>query len=327
MRTLILNDTRSHQHIGCELVMQNLLRLCEEAGLSVVATVLNSASDDEAVVRGRANEFDLLVVNGEGTLHHHNPKAVSLCRAACQAARLGKKVVLVNTTWQANQKLNNYLRDFHLVFCRESRSQAAIAAAGCQAILVPDLIFATDLPAASREADRKPRGTLVIDSVDRTTTLAWAWRALRERHAFMTMHDSQSRLLKRRPWLTLGIRAWSGTPVERLNSDWLIQLQRFERVISGRYHGCCLAMLLGIPTIGIPSNTHKIEGMFADAGLGHSAICNSDRPSALSKQFEAVASQMDRVRVYVSRAKREIAAMIERIRGLANMPRSLRQAA
>lgn len=326
MRTLILNDTRSDQHIGCELVMQNLLRMCGRAGLKPIGTVLNSARDDEAIVLALASEFELLLVNGEGTMHHDRPKARSLCAAASAAARLGKKVVLLNTVWQANQELNKHLRDFDLVFCRESRSQAELAIAGSTATVVPDLVFATDAPTVSGDANRRARGAVVIDSVDRATTLTWAWRALRQRAAMMTMHEGHCRLLQRRPWLHWGIRMRSQKPIECLNAGWASQLRRFERVISGRYHGCCLAMLLGIPTIGIPSNTHKIEGLFADAGLGEAGIWQAQDSAALQQQFATVASRRDCVAEYVARAKGSIAAMFERIAGLAHSQTPIRQA-
>jgi polysaccharide pyruvyl transferase WcaK-like protein len=317
MRTLILNDARTENHIGCVLVMENLLRLCGKNGLAVVGTVSHSVNDDQAEVLRRADDFDLLLVNGEGTLHHDRPKALELCRAASQAAMLGKKVVLLNTVWQDNHELNRHLRSFDLIFCRESRSQAAIQAAGRRPQVVPDLVFATEIVSKNVETRRTARATAIIDSVDRQTTLTWAWRALRQGHGFLPMHEGHCRLLQRRPWLNLGIGARSGFAVKRLGIDWANQLCRFDRVISGRYHGCCLAMLLGKPVLGIPSNTQKNQALFEDAGLGEESLLYSGAPLDLERRFHVAISKTDKVHAYVRQAKHKIASMFDQIRQLA----------
>lgn len=45
-------------------------------------------------------------------------------------------------------------------------------------------------------------------------------------------------------------------------------IRNSEVIITGRFHGVCLAILLERPFIAVTSNTHKIEGMLVDAMLG-----------------------------------------------------------
>lgn len=312
MRALILNDTRCQHHVGCDLVMKNLLRLSSQHGLKVVATVTNSSSDDGVFVRARDNSYDLLLINGEGTLHHDRPKALAICHAARHASKRGKVVVLLNTVWQENDVLNRYLPFFDLIFCRESKSLAAILAQNHSAEVVPDLVFATDLRFSGR-FEEPGRGTVVIDSVDRNTTLRWARRALLRRFAFLTMHDVNYQRLRRRPLLWAGIRALSGVPVGELNSGFAEQLGRFGQVISGRFHGCCLAFLLGLPVLGLSSNTHKIEGLFADVGIGPAGIIPLRGPAAIEQRFRFVQSRLSNVRAYVREARSDIDQMFEKI--------------
>lgn len=312
MRALVLNDTRCHRHVGCDLVMKNLLRLSSQHGLRVMATVTNSATDDEDVVRERDNDYDLLLINGEGTFHHDLPKAHAICRAARHSSKRGKFVVLLNTVWQENVDLNQYLPFFDLIFCRESKSRAEILAQNQSAEAVPDLVFATDLKVASSHKEPS-RGTVVIDSVDRKTTLRWARQALFRRYAFFTMHEVNYQRLRRRPLLYSGIRALSGVPVGKLDSDFAAQLGRFERVISGRFHGCCLAFLRGLPVLGLPSNTHKIEGLFDDVGVGPTGLIPVRGPADLDQRFRFVQSRLGSVRRYVRQARSEIDQMFGRI--------------
>jgi hypothetical protein len=39
MNTILLNDTRSDEHIGCELVVTNSFLKCSEVGLEIIATI------------------------------------------------------------------------------------------------------------------------------------------------------------------------------------------------------------------------------------------------------------------------------------------------
>ena len=45
------------------------------------------------------------------------------------------------------------------------------------------------------------------------------------------------------------------------------QLLIYKALISGRFHACCMSLMLGIPTFAIESNTWKIKSMFEDAGI------------------------------------------------------------
>ena len=114
LRAILLNDARSEEHLGCKLVVKNILEQCDHVGIDVVDTVAHSAEDDEWIARNRAEDYDLLLINGEGTMHHDRPKAVSLMRSAVAASQRGKTVALINTVWQQNRLLNQMLPSIDL---------------------------------------------------------------------------------------------------------------------------------------------------------------------------------------------------------------------
>lgn len=325
MRAIVLNDTRSEDHIGCQLVMRNLLEQCSRRGIDVVASLPNSQLDDLPFVKAHLHEFELLIVNGEGTLHHDCPKALSLCRAAQYADAQGKKAVLINTVWQDNDQLHRFLPSFQLVAARESRSQAAIARVGPPARLVPDLVFATSPPTSFSPRATKAtvnHATVVIDSVDRKTTLRWAWRAVIRGYGMFVMHPTNYERLARRPLLMRALARRSGVPLQIIGDNFVGQLGFFSRVISGRFHGCCLAMLVGIPVLGLASNTHKIEGLFHDAGLGDPAIVKRGTRREVANRFQRVERQQDKVQRYVATAREQIEELFDDIARIASGERA-----
>src|SRR5690606_17684724 len=48
----------------------------------------------------------------------------------------------------------------------------------------------------------------------------------------------------------------------------------FKAVISGRFHGACMAIMLGKPLAVTTSNTWKTETMLRDIGLDESRVVN-----------------------------------------------------
>src|SRR4051812_38998667 len=50
----------------------------------------------------RRTDYDVLVVNGEGSMHHGAPTFRLKMEVVSRAVSLGKKVHLVNTLWQEN---------------------------------------------------------------------------------------------------------------------------------------------------------------------------------------------------------------------------------
>ena len=67
---LVLGDTRGLLHHGCELVLEGLLQLIQEAGATKVDVVpgLQGKTD-----RSDVRHAELVVLNGEGMLHHDRP--------------------------------------------------------------------------------------------------------------------------------------------------------------------------------------------------------------------------------------------------------------
>src|SRR4051794_11726231 len=98
VRALVLNDTRRGsfaQHLGCAAVMEHLLRLCRRHGIDVVRTVQRVDAVDTEEFRALLPQVDVVLVNGEGTMHHDSPGALALSLAIIEAKAHGKKTALL----------------------------------------------------------------------------------------------------------------------------------------------------------------------------------------------------------------------------------------
>ncbi len=91
-RVCILNWTAEY-HAGCAAVCESLERLLE--GHEIVDRVATSESG------GRLGDADLVVLNGEGTLHHDRPHAEKFLGLLGRAQMHGIKTAIVNATWDA----------------------------------------------------------------------------------------------------------------------------------------------------------------------------------------------------------------------------------
>lgn len=317
MRAFLINDTRCNGHVGCDLVIAAIMQQCRRVGIELVGTVLNSSVSDASEVAARLNDFDLLLVNGEGTLHHDQPKALRIGEAVRVARQAGRHCVLINTVWQDNDQACRMLDCFDQIYCRESISASQLNRDGAAARIVPDLVFSHSLA-----SDGEKRGVAILDSFDRRTTLQLAWRSAARGYTFLPMHIEHYRKLEKRAPLGWTFRLRGGRCIAP-GQQWLSALTSSELVLSPRFHGTCLALLAGRPTAILASNTQKVEGLVADIGLPDDVVfplsdaCRLLDRRRLERAAGAVVDHRPKIDQYLQRARTGIDAMFDSIGELA----------
>jgi hypothetical protein len=327
MKAVLLNDTRSEQHAGCRLVVENLERECVRAGIHVVATSPASCADDTAFVQDAWNALDMVLINGEGTMHDDQPRALSLANAGRWASERGKPVVLLNSVWQNNRRVNLLLPYLDAIFCRESHSAAEVSRAGFNAEVAPDLVFATATESLLTESQGR-RGVAVLDSVLPKVSRALARRACWRRHSYLPMSRATYSRIREKTLLRWAITWRCPGGLRPPEGDFLARLARHEAAISGRFHGVCMCFLSHTPVAAVASNTHKIEGLYCDAGLDVDLVLRLDRHSRLPpvrefyRRLDEMRSQFGAVHRYVAEAPERISEMFRRIRALATRRRA-----
>lgn len=292
MKVVILNDTAPDMHHGCTRVMRLLTEGLLRHGMTIMARspVHHDWETDQTICDALARA-DLIVINGEGTLHHGKPTAARLLRVTEVAGDV--PVALVNALYQDNPRdWAKWLNRLSYISTRDSRSADAIAAVtGRRPVVVPDLTLSARIGPTSRTA-----AVVYGDSVKRDVSDALALRAHRHQHPFV---PSLSALKRMKGSTALGrrIRGWwmarhmartlAAHPTMRLCPTEAAYADRIASTslhVTGRFHGVCYAMAAGVPFLAVASNSWKIEALVADAGLAPWRVTDVDRLDDLMAQ-------------------------------------------
>lgn len=110
MKSLIINDTQ-HYHSGSFVVNQKLKSLFKTEN---ILPNKYKPSDKEL------KEYDIIICNGEGTMHSNKARARHNIKILQQAHLLGIKTALVNTVWQ---DMNTNIDFIDYVSVRETLSK------------------------------------------------------------------------------------------------------------------------------------------------------------------------------------------------------------
>jgi exopolysaccharide biosynthesis predicted pyruvyltransferase EpsI len=314
-RVLLLNDTSDQNHPGCRLVVKNTLRLCEENHMQVVGTVLHGDElPIESIYRKYIDEVDIVLLNGEGTMHHDRAKAKELMELALLFENKAK-LVLFNTIWQENHELNRYLKYFKLIFARESLSTLEIRGAGFRCMTVPDMLFATDVDHLIEESNQTLETVLVTDSVREKISLSLAGWAYSNNWDFMALHPKTLKMLRRKTPLKYLLLKVRGKIIKMKNDEeFITSISKHGLIISGRFHAICMSILLNKPVVAISSNTHKIEGLFHDANIPSSLIHSSTNPEPVDQKLLHLALDSAQCfKNYTFEARKSISDMFKQI--------------
>jgi len=237
MNLFLANDTSSSDHAGCKAVMRSLRKVLSEVPqIDVVGTSSHNHFEvDEAAFAAA----DILLVNGEGTIHHSGVRACFLLNLIARAKRAGKRVMLVNALFQQyDWPDENILEGLSLLAVREPRSaRFATRFGGHPEMLLDsaaDPLFLTNGVAEHLSSGRVIGGF----------------------HAKGLLYDPFAEIEGQR--ITMRKRKFE---------DIVATLKHAEVYLTAQHHGVYAAALAGCPFVATPSNSHKIESFIDWAGL------------------------------------------------------------
>lgn len=329
-RVVILNDTSGRSHHGCARVMRLMVEGLERQGLQIIARSParhDWARDDAFLVQ--LKQADLIVINGEGTLHHGRPAGQRLLEVT-RHPNARAPVAVINALWQENPAdWAVMLGKCALVSARDSQSLAAMQAAGVEARLVPDLSLTGGavLQSGSRQ------GLIVGDSVRLSTRRLLALTAKRLRARALVPTKTRHSVLFRLPVMgALLSAAYNGvwpyaTPPLMLAAGepaYLAALGGAQMHLTGRFHAICLSIVTRTPFLAVGSNSWKIEALLADAGLPADRLIPLDAlpglsEAALDRPFSGVETQG--IAAFLTRAMTEAETLFADLAALAHQAR------
>ena len=283
--TVILGDTRDLHHHGCEAVLHQLSAGLTSVGLPPAAVLQGMAWEPHG---GACLTAPLVVLNGEGALHHARPVVESVLTLAEKRRTAGLPTALVNASWFANTpQQTRRLAAFDLVALRDGESRRTVRAEGIASLNAPDLAIRQAMQ--WRVASDNTTGTEVQPTVSDSTRP----EITRQLRAFATQRGWQylpvlyppaaprpgakSRKIFRR----LRLARMLG-PLARLvlspryhahlagvpdMDAYCAALSLHGSALAGRFHTVCFCLGLRLPVVALASNTPKIESLLTDAGL------------------------------------------------------------
>ena len=330
---LLINDTRSEFHHGCSTVCETIFALSEMAGIDIVSTapVHRDWRSDSAAMEG-FRKADIVIVNGEGTIHHDKPAGAWLLAAGAMAKDNGKKAVLINATWQANsERFAEMVRSFDIVSVRESASQTELSTAGIEARRIPDLaLYRQPAPAPART------GIAYTDSVlgDVALDLYRAMRPFKARPVSLLYNRTsvKSFLGLARRLLPDGDRYRPGRVIDAFRAAlaersaqvtdrdaFAMQVASSRLVVTGRFHMLIYCLATRTPMLAIGSNTHKNMATLMDSGLEawrHVEIDDIDA-ALLERAAHWHPGELERLDAYVAAGRKAMETLFLDIRELA----------
>jgi hypothetical protein len=294
-KAVLFNDTSVEDHHGCAIVVSQLLQGCRAQGIEVVRRVpLGLRCETQAELQWWLAGMDLCLINGEGTLHDDAPVALALGEVARYCHAQGIPCFLVNSVWQNNVRLNQYLPCFTAVYFRDEASAAAAAPYRDQVAVVPDLTLLTDFgtSAAGARSGRLLNGSVLGAQLQALMALAYpapptgsTYLSIRCLPGLVGGTRESLRFSLRqatkafRHWLQARCLPLALSPAAKRASRWrwrharlsrrafLVRIASAQSVVTGRYHMVTLCLASRTPFVAVASNTGKIQALLEDVGV------------------------------------------------------------
>ncbi|WP_333701995.1 polysaccharide pyruvyl transferase family protein [Sphingobium yanoikuyae] len=209
---------------------------------AVFSTLRHLLEVDHDIVE--AGDFDVLYVNGEGSMHHDSgqfTKKMELLKAAIEN---GKRAYLVNSVWQENgHQYDDVLARLSGITVRELASQEELAARhGITATMALDLSYYA--PIDEDAAHQDWRGQVMITDFYARDFGFW--------------YRVNSGPLTTRSYVDMRDYGWSA---------FVRSLRTCRAIITGRHHAVYAACVARKPFVTIAGSTHKVSGLIAASGF------------------------------------------------------------
>ena len=307
-KVAVFNDTRPMRHFGCDAVMAAIDdSIAARGGTVILHHPVGRDWDDDAAALAAIADADLVLINGEATMHRDLPVALRWSRLGPHCAVLGKPCYLINATiQQIKDVVRQNLATFTGIWVRDHRSAVELHSLGIAAEMTGDLTYFHDLP---RHHPTAARG-LVLDSADRRHDMGAVAAALGLDYVAMRYSNRGLKAYRKR---FLRRQFESGKPSGRIAG--ITTFQKFAAylaarpfVISGRFHGLCFAINGGTPFAAMSLSSWKVDAMLDDIGLDRDRLYQPGRtPQPLTP------SELDLMARYKADVQGRIAAMFDRI--------------
>ena len=276
----LVNDTTPDLHLGSDAVMRTIREAAQRHGYTEAARHLVSTEITGRDYERLLSRSELVVINGEGTMHSDSRGCKNIAHFAAVARSQGKRVALINSCYDGNSQVTaDLLAACDLLSFRESHAQRAFLSQRPQAQtrVVGDLSLQS-FPRIERAP--AAAGIAVTDSVLEDATLALMEIGQHFGAGYACVKDfrfwSSKNVPLRTAWRVFARGAAQLHPRPSLLLDVLRHQSRASFhdtvrqagvLITGRFHAVMYCLRNRVPFLYLASNTAKIDHVLADAGL------------------------------------------------------------
>lgn len=271
MKILVLNDTRSENHHGCSRVMNAIDRNLFIRGVEDICYFkLMLRWDLDEDLKKRILQTDLLLINGEGTLHGNPSHVRTLLNVITFAKSYGVIVALINATlYNLKDESITKLSKVDYLFVRDMASKKLMEKNKVKSLYCPDLSFWE--PFSLKEKVLRS-GSAISDGHGSTRSVNNHEIKL---HTLISINNLdqnyyQSSIIRKilyRFKQVFNMNSMNSEVTKTTHIDFLKLLNKFEFVITGRYHIVCMCLLMEVPFKFFDSNTPKISFLLKDIGI------------------------------------------------------------
>ena len=293
MRVAVINDTSRTKHAGCISVMQTIEEQINKTG-SVLNYVWPTGYDWQrhiAKFNALCEAVDVIIVNGEGTIHHTSSRsyASSICAVAPYIKQtFNKPVYLINATLRClDVNAIDNLKSFDGVYIRDEESEQILRKHQIACNLVPDLALFSEMVQQYRNSSHiKNKNILVTDSVlpDVSQHLKIIAKQVNSNFLMMERHEVKTVWAKKLRSLRCLLLPPSLAPLAKTQShsntlsDFLENIVSTNFILTGRFHSVIFAVALKTPFLAIESNTNKIKVTLKQAIKSSNRSIQKDSP-------------------------------------------------
>ena len=288
-KALLFNDTRNEYHHGCSLVVKNIFSFFNNLNVDIIKTFPSGINNlQNRNLENLIKKVDLIIVNGEGTIHHSQINALNLLKIGKIAKSLNKKTILINSLFDTQDKnFYDLVRYFDLINVRDRKSKSYLNLKKIKSILTPDFSFYK--PEISTNINNIKREILFTDSVNKDITLKLI-KLFKNKFTFFPIlkypYDERINFLnylrkikfftfkfihilfKNNITNNYEVRFYGKNSLY----NYVNKIANSKIIITGRYHALCFAIQNFTPFIAIESNSHKISALLNDIGLSNRII-------------------------------------------------------
>ena len=323
MRILLINDTSRINHHGCKILNRNLNKIFKIKKIRVIKRCFNGENHLLSFRKIKNIDFDVILVNGEGTMHHDQKQFLNIIKLCNYFFNKQIPVYLINSTIEGiSKKYISTFKKFRKIYVRENFSKNFLSQNGIKSKTVSDLIF-YDAPNISHK--KKIHDLMITDSTIKAHTrkLFLLFNMLKTNSIFIPCFYLSK---KQRSSITFKFKILIYRLIylffqNKLNVFSIFTLDNYKELIkklkishyliSGRFHIIALAILYQIPFYYISSNTYKIDGLMNDIKIKDRKVNLKTFINFKKKKFSN--KEINLIQKYVNGSKIKIDKMFNQI--------------